>query len=51
LAAADIRRPAAVEQLQKLGAMVGVRVFAAQGEALAVARSAGCAARREAIRC
>jgi signal recognition particle subunit SRP54 len=47
MAAADVRRPAAVEQLQKLGRTIGVRVYASQGEALEVVREALAAARGE----
>ena len=32
LAACDLQRPAAVEQLKKLGADIGVAVFAQEGE-------------------
>ena len=47
LAAADVQRPAAIDQLKKLGQTIGVQVFAAQGDALAVVRESLAAARRQ----
>ena len=40
LVAADLQRPAAVEQLQQLGAQVGVPVFSGSGEVVDVVRAA-----------
>ena len=49
LAACDLQRPAAVEQLKKLGADIGVPVFAVEGESdpLRVAKQAHEKARQE----
>ena len=40
LVAADLQRPAAVEQLQQLGAQVGVPVFSGSGDVVEVVRAA-----------
>jgi len=47
LVAADIQRPAAIDQLGQLGQTIGVQVFSAPGEALSIARQALAHAQRE----
>ncbi|MCX6024672.1 MAG: signal recognition particle protein [Chloroflexi bacterium] len=47
LVAADIHRPAAIDQLQKLGQSIGVQVFSTPGEALSIAREGLAHAQRE----
>lgn len=49
LVACDLQRPAAVEQLKRLGESVGVPVFTGAGDPVAVAREAFAEAKREGI--